>query len=76
MRSGQYTDLDVIEIKEAKKAVAKELLSAEAKVNQERAEAISKRKAEEALAAQEAAAAAAAEAAAQEATEGEVKTEE
>ena len=60
----------------AKKAVAKELLSAEAKVNQERAEAISKRKAEEALAAQEAAAAAAAEAAAQEATEGEVKTEE
>ena len=63
-------------INEAKKAVAKELLSAEAKVNQERAEAISKRKAEEALAAQEAAAAAAAEAAAQEATEGEVNTEE
>lgn len=43
----------------------RELLNAEAKVNQERAEAISKRKAEEALAAQEAAAKAAAEAAAE-----------
>ena len=53
------------------KAAAKESLAAEAKVNQERAEAIAKRKAEEAAAkaAEEAAAAAAAEAPAEETAE-------
>ncbi len=56
-------------LKKSSNDLRKELLSAEAKVNQERAEAIAKRKAEEALAAQEAAAAAAAEAAAETAEE-------
>ncbi len=56
-------------LKKSGNELRRELLSAEAKVNQERAEAIAKRKAEEALAAQEAAAAAAAEAAAETAEE-------
>ncbi len=60
-------------IKKSGNELRRELLNAEAKVNQDRAEAIAKRKAEEALAAQEAAAKAAAEAA--EATEAPAETE-